>query len=214
MVLNSYRGKVEGLLTRVSGPFIDVSPNAISIVAFMFAVIAGLFFYHSGIMILFAVLCVLLSSAFDALDGMVARLASKASLRGDLVDHSLDRYADIFILGGITFGPDCSVIIGFVGFTGVLMGSYMGTQAQALTQTRDYGGILGRADRLVLLIALPLLHFGLKAAGHDTLGPLTVLEYMMIWFAIAGHTTAVQRGIAAWRKLGERRSQGLKKFRI
>ena len=36
--------------------------------------------------------------------------------------------------------------------TGVLMSSYLGTQAQAVGLKRNYGGILGRADRLVLLM--------------------------------------------------------------
>ena len=37
--------------------------------------------------------------------------------------------------------------IGVFALTGVLMSSYLGTQAQAVGVGRYYGGILGRADR-------------------------------------------------------------------
>ena len=44
---------------------------------------------------------VFLTAVFDALDGIVARMRDLSSKRGDLVDHTLDRVADIIIVGGI-----------------------------------------------------------------------------------------------------------------
>ncbi|MEF8832077.1 MAG: hypothetical protein V5A66_00990 [Candidatus Thermoplasmatota archaeon] len=45
------------------------------------------------------------------------------------------------------------------------MTSYMGTQADAVGVSRDYGGIAGRADRLLLLIFFSFLYFFLFDAG-------------------------------------------------
>jgi hypothetical protein len=34
---------------------------------------------------------------------------------------------------------------------------------------------------------------------------LTPMEMMMLWFGLAGHATALQRGIRTWRVLSKRR---------
>ncbi len=97
----------------------------------------------------------------------------------------------------------CQWFIGLLALLGVIFASYMGTQAQALGCGRDYGGILGRADRLVILIIVPLI----QILAHIELGGriwlFTPIEYAMIWFALAGHITALQRGVRTWKKLGK-----------
>jgi len=159
---------------------------------------------------------IFLNAGFDALDGKVARLAKRESKRGDFLDHVLDRYADFFIIGGMTISPFCDPWIGVLAILGVIFASYMGTQAQAVGIKRDYGGLLGRSDRLVLLIFLPLIqmflemlglirtthHFPVTVSGVTV--QLSVIELMMIWFAIAGNTTAIQRAWATWKELARR----------
>jgi archaetidylinositol phosphate synthase len=100
--------------------------------------------------------------------------------------------------------------LGLVALLGVFMTSYMGTQAQALGVKRDYGGVLGRADRLVLLISVPLLQYILITIGVvpeipiPWLFPINLIEMMLIWFAVAGNLTAIQRAMKAWRALEEK----------
>ncbi len=207
MVLNNYRETGDILLLPIARKMKNVSPDTLSWVAFASAVSAGVLFFFSDrpSIVLMAVLMIFMNALFDALDGKVAKLTGKDSLRGDFLDHSLDRYADIFIIGGIALGPLSRLSIGFLAILGILMTSYMGTQAQAVGVERDYGGMAGRADRLVLLIIIPLLHaiamwvnksefiiFGLN---------LNIMEVLMIWFAIAGHMTALHRGMMTWKKL-------------
>ena len=84
---------------------------------------------------------------------------------------------------------------------GVIFASYMGTQSQALGCERDYGGILGRADRLVILTIVPLIQFLAYVLLDGKIWIFTPLEYAMIWFAIAGHFTAIQRGLRTWERL-------------
>ena len=91
-------------------------------------------------------LFVAINAVFDAIDGALARELKVASLRGDFIDHVSDRYADIVIITGIFAGGAASWEIGVFALTGVLMSSYMGTQAQALGVGRYYGGVLGGAD--------------------------------------------------------------------
>jgi len=131
-------------------------------------------------------------------------VAGKASLRGDFLDHVLDRYADVFMLAGIAFGPfSGDLTLGLLAILGVLLASYMGTQAQAVGVGRDYTGLMGRADRLVVLLVAGLVQ-GFFAAGTELgLRPIafTPLEWALVVFLVLGHATAVQRGVSAWRKL-------------
>jgi archaetidylinositol phosphate synthase len=161
----------------------------------------------------------LLSGLFDAIDGKVARLTGKASKKGDLLDHILDRYSDVFMIGGIAFSAWCSPYIGMLALIGVLLTSYMGTQAQALGAGRLYAGLLGRADRVVLLTLAPIVQmlFVILLTPFYSGGPiepytwgwinfgygisLSIFEIVMLWFAVVGNITAVQRAAAIWKKL-------------
>ena len=142
------------------------------------------------------------SGFFDALDGKVARLTGMASRRGDLLDHVLDRYADVFMIGAVAFSSWCDPYIGILAIIGVLMTSYMGTQCQAIGAGRLYSGLLGRADRVVLLVLAPLLQIIFMAFTdgwiHIGAVSLSAFEMVMLWFAVVGNLTAVQRALKIW----------------
>lgn len=218
MVLNKYRDAADPYLMPLARRLRRVHPDTMSWAAFAFAVPAGALFWWAGEwsyhLLLLAALMVFFNALLDALDGWVARLTGLASRRGDFLDHVLDRYADAFIVGGIAFSAYCDVRIGLLALLGVLFTSYMGTQAQALGLDRNYGGILGRADRMVILFLAPIVQWAWVLVTGDAaiarLGfagdhPLTVLEVVMIWFAVAGHSTAAWRARASWHDLTETR---------
>lgn len=194
MVLDSYRRSFDTILEPVSKVFLRMNPNTISIISVVLAGLTGLF-YYTGMRTLLAAAFVTLvfSSLFDALDGKVARMRRMASKKGDLLDHVLDRYADIFILLGMTFSPFGNVAVGLFAIVGVMLTSYMGTQSQALGLKRNYSGILGRADRLVMMLAAIILQIFIT--GHYTIYglPITVTVVLLLWFAIGGNITAVKR---------------------
>jgi archaetidylinositol phosphate synthase len=226
MVLEDYRKQADPYLNPIASYFVHTHPNTMTWLAFVFAVLAGLTFVatnflgqYSTAALFVAAALIFLNAIFDALDGKVARLSKRESKRGDFLDHVLDRYADLFIIGGMTISPFCDPWIGVLAIVGVIFASYMGTQAQAVGIRRDYGGLLGRSDRLVLLIFVPLIqmflemarllpashHFPVTAAGVTV--NLSVIELMMVWFAIAGNATAIQRANSAWNELSKRESE-------
>jgi archaetidylinositol phosphate synthase len=143
--------------------------------------------------LLFAVLFVFLNGLFDAIDGKVAKLTHKASARGDFLDHVLDRYADVFMVGALALSPWCRSPIGLLAIVGVLLTSYMGTQAQAVGHQRDYSGLLGRADRIVLLIFFPIIQHIALGFSLQLPWDFTIIELVLVYFAIVGNITAVQR---------------------
>ncbi len=205
MVLDRLRPAADRLLVPVASRLGRVNPNTISWLALLAAGLAGLAFYVGGPwLLLLALLLILLSAYLDALDGKVAKLFGKASARGDFIDHVFDRYADVFLLAGVAFNAAyCPLWIGTLAIIGVLLTSYMGTQAQAVGQGRRYGGLLGRADRLVLLFGGGLLQLLAAPAGGVLWGVGSVsfapLEWIMVLFAVLANATAVQRAVGIWR---------------
>lgn len=181
------------LVTRINAPFVkvfvtlNISPDAISWGGFVAAVFAGASFYLGEWWYIVGAGFVFLNGWLDLLDGAVARTLEDASDQGDLLDHVLDRYADIVIITGLAAGIG-DFVLGFFAITGVLMTSYLGTQSIAVGLDRVYGGILGRADRLVLV--------GIAGALMPITGGIgwySIVGWLLLVFGVVGHLTAVQR---------------------
>jgi len=173
----------------------------------VFAIVAAVFFAIDWTTaLLFAAIAVLISGAFDALDGKVARISSKASKRGDFVDHVIDRYADAVILAAIGLSVRCPVSFALFAVIGVMLASYMGTQAQALGLAREYRGILGRADRIAVIVVVSLVQYFFEVIDpssvniNDIFG-YSLIAWMMIYFGLAGNITAIQRAGKIWKSL-------------
>ncbi len=210
MVLDAQRGRADKILMPAANALKGVDPNLISVIALALALVVGILTYYSfddwGLLLPIISILVLVSGFLDAVDGKVARLVGKAGKRGDFIDHVFDRYADIFMIGGVVVSSWCNIYLGIVALLGVLMTSYMGTQAQALGIGRMYAGLLGRADRIVLMFLVPLVQWGYVLITGDKFVDLgwvqfSMFELMMLWFAIVGNLTVVQRGIATWKEL-------------
>lgn len=200
MVLDKTRETIDPLLTAIAKRFTIMNPDLLTWCALLFSVIAGVFFYFSNptselqnFFLVVATLFVLLNGLFDAIDGKVAKLTNKASVRGDFLDHALDRYADVFMVGALALSSWCRPQIGLLAIVGVLLTSYMGTQAQAIGYKRDYSGLLGRADRLVLLLIFPVLQHIALSFSFELPWNITIIEVVLAYFAIVGNITAIQR---------------------
>ncbi len=152
------------LRKKLVSPFLKkVDPNSVSFIAFIFAVFAGASFWYGGvynnpICYVVGAIFVLLNGYFDIVDGAIARKYG-ATKYGDFLDHSLDRLADVAILLGIALNPIVPMEIGFMTIIMILLVSYLGTEAQALTKKRLYGGLAGRADRLIIIAAMGILAY-------------------------------------------------------
>jgi archaetidylinositol phosphate synthase len=168
------------------------------------AAAAGVLFYFSFTEISFLILCTIFiigNGFLDALDGKVARVQKISSRLGDFLDHCLDRYSDVLIVGGIALSEWCDTRIGLVAVVGMLLTSYMGTQAQAVGYGRKYEGFLSRVDRLVILIVAPVIQFIFMETGFVLLFERFFLEWVMVYFAVVGNATALQRFFSVFQGL-------------
>jgi len=183
-----------------------VNPNTLSAASLIFAVLAAVLYVFDKPehFLLLAAIMVLVSGALDALDGKVARISSKASKRGDFLDHVIDRYSDAIILAAIAVSARCPVSFGLFAVIGVMLASYMGTQAQAMGLSREYRGILGRADRIAVLVVVSIVQYAFEV-GNSSLATdifdYTLIAWMMIYFGLAGNITALQRAWLIWKSL-------------
>ena len=200
MVADDYRDFGTKILNPLA-KIMPIGPMGISFLSLLTAIGAGYSFYMADLentnWLLIGALMVFLTAVLDALDGMVARIREISSRRGDLIDHTLDRVADIIIVGGIALGPLVEITVGFAAIIGILMLSYMGTQAQAGGAGREYAGLLGRADRLVVLVMVPIIQY--FSEGYLDWNYMTLMCYT---FAIVCTLSAFYRFNKIWTELG------------
>ncbi len=170
-----------------------VSLAAVAAVALAFTV-GGTTAYATGAAVL------VFAGLFDLLDGELARLSGTADARGDLLDHSFDRFADAVLLVGVTAATG-NWLLGFFSVSAVLLTAYMGTQAQAVGVGRVYRGVLTRADVFAIVVAAAALEALEVSAGSVEMSPF---EAALALTAVAGVASTLQRGAHVWRELEER----------
>ena len=219
MVLEGYRDRVRPYVQRLSKPFLGWAPNRLSGVALGLAgaaaVLSAAVRWTTPWLFLPVSALILLTGLFDVLDGEVARATGRASPRGDFLDHVLDRYADVLLVLGFAVSGYADPILALLALVSLLLTSYMGTQAQAVGQGRAYGGLLARADRLVVLALVAFLEFDLSLPwpwaptepwARFHLGGLgfTVIDAAFVYFVIAGQWTAIARARRTYRALADR----------
>lgn len=206
MVLEQQRARADPYLVAMAraAQRRGISPDAITVVSLGLAFAAAALLYLGQVrepaLLMAGGLLVLASALLDAVDGRLARLQGTASARGDYLDHVTDRYADVAILLGIGLGPAVDLRITLFAVIGTLLTSYMGTQAQAVGVGRDYRGLLGRADRVVLLGLVPFLQAAVPPGAALPLG-LSPFAWLLIVIGAFGNVTALQRFAAGWREL-------------
>ena len=198
--------KLRPLSNRAIVPFVaaaerlGISANAVTVTSVVTAAAAGYSLVVAGSTqswYLLGSVLVLFTGFLDVLDGALARATDTATDAGDFLDHVLDRYGDVLILGGLAVGAD-QYGLGMLALTGVLLTAYLGTQGDALGLDRIYGGLLGRADILVLVGVVSAI----AAVANPTLAyGFDLVDWTLVLLAVFTHVTALQRIVWSWREL-------------
>lgn len=136
-------------------------------------------------------------SAFDAVDGALARLTGKGSRFGAFFDATVDRYAEGFTLGGLMVyfagqGAQLQVALLAASLVGSFLVSYTRAKAESLGLSCSVG-ILTRAERVALLVV------GLIFYQWQPIAALPDFLTMVLWaLAILSNVTAMQRIWHVW----------------
>ena len=139
------------------------------------------------------------SSLFDMLDGQVARLGNMVSRFGAMYDSVLDRYCELFVLGGIVFyflqaGSLPGAVITFLALIGSLMVSYVRARAEGIGLECKMG-FMQRPERVVIT-SLAVMATGITGASisqDSSFDPNIILMIAMIAIAIFANLTAFAR---------------------
>jgi len=148
---------------RISRRLVDhqITPNQISVFSFLCSVLAaGLFALDGYFALLLGGLMAQFASIVDGCDGEVARLKYQCSAYGGWFDAVLDRYADAFLLFGLTWHGYADkmdsfiLLIGFMAIIGSFMLSYTADKHDSLMRDRIIHGKglrMGRDIRVFLI---------------------------------------------------------------
>ncbi len=118
----------------------NITPNFLSFLSFFLCCTAA-FFFFLGNLLLGGILAQV-SSIIDGCDGEVARLKFRVSEFGGWFDAVLDRYADAFLLFGLTYyayltnGSFLTIVIGFLAIIGTFMNSYTADKYDGLMKRK------------------------------------------------------------------------------
>ena len=173
-----------------------VSPNTLTLIGLVIGVIAA-FLFARGEQFL-AGITLLVAGFFDVIDGAVARLLQKETAFGGVLDSVIDRYVDFMLYAGIVYAFMIGAIAepglifgwgwawGILAIAGSFMVSYIRARAEAAGSGKLDVGIAERAERLIILALGALLGY---------------TAYAVVIIVVITHITAVQRMVAAKKKL-------------
>ncbi|HUA95614.1 MAG TPA: CDP-alcohol phosphatidyltransferase family protein [Acidimicrobiales bacterium] len=158
-----------------------------------------------------AIFLLTLTGMHDLLDGPVAKAAGTASARGAFFDSVVDRVSDAVVMGGVAWylishhrGHLSLLPLGILGATSLV--SYERAKAEALGIEGARGGLMERAERMILLgagflssaLLVPDLWVLLGLTSATAVG-----RFVRVWRAAEGPPSrvSVERGVRArWRE--------------
>jgi CDP-diacylglycerol---glycerol-3-phosphate 3-phosphatidyltransferase len=175
---------------------LGLTPNMLTIIGFALNCLVAVIISTGNLRLGGALL--LVSSAFDVLDGSVARATNKVSRFGGFFDATVDRYSESVVYFGLLYyllGTDnwkTGALLTIAASTGALMISYARARAEA-NGWKASVGLLARTERVVIL----------------SLGLIIGKPVWSLWIlAVVTHITAVTRIAHVWRQSRSEATEG------
>ena len=195
---------------------IGVTPNMVTTIGLLGNIAAAIILVYAGYtgsaynmnypLVTWAGGVIILFSLFDMLDGQVARLGGMASTFGAMYDSVLDRYCELFTLGGISYyliqtGYVAGALITFVALVGPIMVSYVRARAEGLGLECKIG-FMQRPERVVVT-SLGALATGItgQCVNPANFDAVNILIVAMAVIAVFANITAFARVGHARRQL-------------
>ena len=160
MALEQLRKRWESITSPLVSSFGRTNPAILTWLALPIGIAASVLVFTAprsdtgALMLLGSAFLITFSMVLDGLDGQLARQTGQVSRWGDYLDHTFDRLLDAMWIIAIASSPAWvgDPALGWAAAWFTILGSYMGTQAQAVSGGRNYRGF-SRADRTILTIA-------------------------------------------------------------
>lgn len=140
----------------------QIHPDIINFLGLFVSVLMAVSIFTSNIsplLYLFLPVGAFLRTAFNALDGMVARGLSLSSNMGEVYNEFIDRVSDSVIFLTLGFSKHGHSELALLSIVLILLCSYLGILGKASGGSRVFAGVLGKADRMILLGIMGILSF-------------------------------------------------------
>ncbi len=177
--IRTYMNRIGGVLHRLG-----IHPDMITVAGLVVVGIAAIVIGHGEFQ--WGGIILILGLPLDALDGAVARAMGRKGKFGGILDSTLDRYADAFIFGGLSYyfavhDQFDHMLLALAALTGSLVVSYVRARAGEAGLSVKVG-LLDRFVRVIIIVAVlllpPLLTLGLWILAVGT--NFTALQRM--WY--------------------------------
>lgn len=193
-------------LTPLANRLAWVHPDAITFAgvgASVLALLSIIFGTTYQVLLLFVPVWLFVRIACNALDGLVAQRTGKARPFGEVLNEGADRIADVTLLFGLGCTPWASFALAGWTTVVVLMASYIGLLGKAVGVGREYGGILGKSDRMFWMGVVSLVAWktGLQPIEWAGFHFHSAFDVMLAAFLPLALLTACQRLVRIHRRL-------------
>ncbi|MBI4198392.1 MAG: CDP-alcohol phosphatidyltransferase family protein [Chloroflexi bacterium] len=164
MNLYSIKPRFQQALRAVERPLVRrrVHPDVLTLSALGISILGGVALaasrWQPGLLLVIPII-VLLRLALNALDGMVAKDLGVARPWGEVLNEFSDRLSDVALFGALAFVPEVELPVATAAIALMLLSSYAGILSKAAGGPRQYGGVMGKADRMLLLAAASVVAF-------------------------------------------------------
>jgi len=173
---------------------LNITPNQITFGSFLLSFLV--FYFVLKYEFLIALILLVFTSLFDALDGFLARDIKRETKWGAYLDTITDRYVEFIILFSFFFVDIPKVVFSAevwiaLCIFGSLMTTYSKSAFSEKTNKKLESGFIERPERMILLM------IGVYLASIN----LIYLSYFLILFALLTNLSALQRIIKSLKKI-------------
>jgi CDP-diacylglycerol---glycerol-3-phosphate 3-phosphatidyltransferase len=173
-----------------------VHPDWLTYAALALSLLGGLCLYLAPVhvwLLLLVPSVAIARTALNALDGIVARRTGAARPWGEVLNELCDRVADVALLASLALAEPANHNLGGATLVVTLLSSYLAVLSKAAGGRRQYGGPMGKADRMVVVAVVAPVGLFL---------PLEAVYNFTLAIILAGVTlTLLNRGLATYHDL-------------
>ncbi|HTX61927.1 MAG TPA: archaetidylinositol phosphate synthase [Methanobacterium sp.] len=187
-MLDKLRPQVKILMDPLAGKM-RINPNIITVAGLLLSLLAAYLFANQNLLL--GGVFIAISGFIDILDGAVARNNSSTTPFGGVLDSTVDRFADAFILIGIILGGYVNLLIGILALHASITVSYVRARAES-EGIKCNVGIAERPERLVILMAGAFLGYLINPE---------IMFWAVVLIMILGYLTVIQRLYHSWKEL-------------
>jgi len=191
-MLNKLRPYVKIVLDPIAERM-KINPNIITMAGLLVSLVAAYMFARGDLLL--GGVFIALSGFVDMLDGAIARKNQTNTPFGGVLDSTMDRFADVFILMGIIYGGFVDWFIGILALLASFTVSYVRARAESEGIKCDVG-IAERPERLVILMAGAFLGYFFNPS---------LMYWAVVIVMVLGYLTVIQRLYHSWRELNTRK---------